>query len=137
MGLGENALKLELMMHAMGAELLGQLGPEEAAQSVELAERGDCCTLVMTEGEKLLGYAVIGVDAGEHVTVYMARSTCGMVAKAALLGVFGAAQVAGQALRVHVDTVKRGMAMARAMGAECVAFGQDGDGVPMGFFGNV
>lgn len=128
-------MNLQLILGAMAADLAAQLTEKEAADAAELGARGDCQTLLITEGEKLLGYAVLGVDLGDMVTIYMARAVGGgIMAKALMMGLIGAAQVAGKPLRVHADTIGRAKAMARAAGVSLDGFGEDGDGVPMGFY---
>lgn len=110
-------------------------GLDEAALVADLLARGDTAAMVATDGDSLLGYAVFGWDADQMVTVYAARSFGGLLTKAALSGIFGAAQVVGAPVRVHADRVARGVAMARAMGAQVVTSGADMDGIPMAIIG--
>lgn len=124
-------MRLALHKGPMPAELAAQLPADEAAACAELAERGDMTLTVTEEDGQLAGYAVFGMDQGDLLAVYKARAIRGFVTRAAMMGLFGAAQIAGTALRVHTDKVE---AMARMMGAKVSFRARDGDGLPMGVF---
>lgn len=126
-------MKLAIHTDSFPASNMGEL--PEADLVAELMARGDTAALVATDGEALMGYAVFGFDADQIVTVYAARSMGGMLTRAALVGIFGAAQVMGAPVRVHAEKVGRGVAMARAMGAQVVSHARDLDGIPMAIIG--
>lgn len=128
-------MKIELTLDTMGADFLARLDQGEAATVADVSARDDTATIIVSDAGALLGYAVFGWDDDGNVTVYAARSMAGFVARAALVGMFGAAQVLGAPLRVHADTIGRGLAMARAMGANVVTHCRDGDGVPVAIMG--
>lgn len=113
------------------AELLVQLATDEARLVQELTGRGDTVSLTVTDGARLVGYAVMGWDDADMVTVYAARSLNHFLARAAMMGIFGAAQIMGAPLRVHTEKLR---AMARMLGAEKALAALDGDRVPMGVF---
>jgi muconolactone delta-isomerase len=115
----------------LAPDLAAQLEAQEAIEIGELSARGDCQVMTLIEGEKLAGYAVFGLDRGDMLTVYMARATAGYIAKAAMMGLFGAAKIAKVPVRVHTQKVA---AMARMMGAPSFLPAIDGDGLPMGVF---
>ena len=74
------------------------------------------------------------------VAIYAARALekGGWLAKAALSGIFGAAQVAGKPLRFHLEDFRgRAAAAARMIGAADFLHLLDGDGVPQGVFDGV
>lgn len=116
---------------AAPAALLARLQGDEAATVAELCDRDDTRALIVRDGEKLVGYAVFGLDRNDMLTVYAARSFTHWLAKAAMQAVFGAAQIMGAPVRVHTEKVR---AMARMMGADDAIAGFDLDGVPMGVF---
>ncbi|WJS83883.1 hypothetical protein [Paracoccus sp. TOH] len=77
---------------------------------------------------------MFGEDDGHMLTIFAARAVSGFMAKAALTGLFGAAQVLGQPLRVHTTKVRT---FAKMMGAGRASVAIDGDGIPMGVFHGV
>lgn len=120
------------------AELLGQLGNDAERQAVaEAADRPETSTLLVRQGDKLAGYAIFGRDDSGMVAIYAARALdrTGFLAKAAITGLFGAAQVLGHPLRFHAETLDaRLRATARMMGAQSVVSALDADGIPQGIF---
>lgn len=131
MGMGAHQVKLAFVTAAIDAGYLAQIDAKEADLVRELMARDDTGALVISDAGQMLGYAVIGVDLDEMVTVYAARAVKSMMAKAAMIGIFGAAQVFGKPVRVHTEKVR---AMARMMGANIAVAADDMDGVPMGIF---
>lgn len=126
-------MKIAILLGIPPRDYLNQLQADEMAAVTDLASRDDTATLIVTDGNRLMGYAVFGQDNADMVTIYAARSLDSFVARAALTGLFGAAQVLGQPLRVHTSKLR---AMARFMGAGQAIAALDGDGVPMGVFGH-
>lgn len=120
-------IRLQIHLGDLPADLLADLPEAETVR--ELAARADTAALVATDAGKLLGYAVFGWDADNMVAVYAARSVAGLLTRAALTGIFGAAEVMGAPVRVHADKLARGLAMARGMGASVCTHAQDMDGV--------
>jgi hypothetical protein len=121
----------------MPPAILAQLAGPEAELAGEVSARDDTATLLVTADDGgLMGYAVMGFDADDMATVYAARSINSMVARMAMAGIFGAAQVMGAPLRVH-DLRGKLRAMARMMGAAEIIQCLDGDGLPMGVFRGV
>lgn len=120
-------IRLQMHMGELPADMLADLPEAETVR--ELAARSDTAALVATDGAALLGYAVFGWDADGMVAVYAARSVSGFMTRAALTGIFGAAEVMGAPVRVHADKLERGLAMARSMGASVCTHAQDMDGV--------
>lgn len=105
---------------------------KERALASELMGRGEAA-LVASDGDHVAAYAIFGQDADNMLTVYAARALRGFIAKAAMQGLFGAAQIAGVPVRVHTEKVR---AMARMMGADLAVAAKDMDGLPMGVFAN-
>jgi hypothetical protein len=126
-------MNLQIAKGEFPSAMLAQIEAGEAALVVELMQRGEVA-LVVSEGGKLAGYAVFGFDEGGMVTVYAARSFNSFLARAAMLGIFGAAQIIGAPVRVHTEKLR---AMARMMGADKALAALDGDGLPMGVFHGV
>lgn len=128
-------MQVRITQNPMPAEMAAQLGAEEAGQVEELGARADTFTLIYGDGPKLQGYAIFGPqDEAGFFVVYMARSFLAGLAALTLRGFFGASAVAyGRPLRVHTSKLQ---AMARIMGADLAEMALDGDGVPMGVFGN-
>lgn len=127
-------LSMQIEPGALPASILGQLGAEEAALVGEVSARDDTVSLIVRDGDKLAGYAVMGFDAADMVTVYAARSVNHFLARAAMAGIFGAAQILGKPLRVHTDKLR---VLARMLGAKEALACLDGDGLPMGVFHGV
>lgn len=126
---------LEVIRDAMPPDLLALLADEEAAIVAEVSARPDTVSMIIRDGVALLGYAVYGLaPADDLVIVYAARSFNSWAAKAAMTGIFGAAQVLGVPMRVHTDRLK---SMARMMGASKVLAALDGDGLRVGVFDGV
>lgn len=123
-------MRIELHAYVAPAELLQRLEGSEAAAVRDLVERGEKALLVR-DGEKLVGYAVFGLDVTDMLTVYAARSFNHVMTGVAMRAVFGAAQIIGAPVRVHTEKVR---AMARMMGAPDAIAGADIEGVPMGVF---
>lgn len=114
------------------ADLMTAFNADEIALVNEVSARSDTASLIIQGDDgHLLAYAVIGADLGGMLTVYAARAFNSIVAKAAMMGLLGAASVMGKPVRVHTDRVQ---AMARMMGAEEALNCLDGDGLPMGVF---
>lgn len=126
------SIKFALYCAEIAADILADLPERDLV--CELMQRDDTRALIVTEAEKLLGYAVFGSDDDGILTVYAARAISGLMARAAMVGMFGAAQIMGAPLRVHTERVA---AMARMMGAGSFASAFDSDGIPMGVFGGV
>ena len=126
---------LEVLGGVMPPDLLALLGEAEASIVAEVSARPETVSMIIRDGVKLLGYAVYGLDdGGKMVIVYAARSFSSFVAKAAMTGIFGAAQVLGVPMRVHTDKLR---SMARMMGASQVVAALDGDGLRVGVFDGV
>lgn len=125
------SLSLSVTRDQLGADVLAALRPEEVELVADVSARSDTASLVLRQAGAVIGYAVFGWDAAEMVTVYAARCWNNMLARAAMMGIFGAAQVAGSPLRVHADKLRT---MARYMGAKDAFAAIDGDGIPMGVF---
>lgn len=135
MGMGETAvISMDIIRDEMPGAILSQLKPDEADLVREVSAREDTVSLLVTDGDRLVGYAVMGFDDSKMVTVYCARSVNHLLARAAMAGIFGAAQVMGAPLRVHREKLK---ALAAAMGAKEALACLDGDGIPMGVFRGV
>lgn len=127
-------MKIELVQVELPAAILGQLAAPEADLVREVSARADTVSLLVTGDDGALqGYAVMGFDDDKAATVYAARSVNSMLARIAMQGIFGAAQVLGAPLRVH-DARGKLAAMARMMGATEILHCLDGDGLPMGVF---
>lgn len=126
-------MKLQVLTGEFPETLLAGIEAGEAVLIRELMERGEVA-LVATDGETLAGYAVFGFDLDNMVTVYAARACNGFLAKAAMIGIFGASQIIGAPMRVHTEKLR---AMAKMLGAQIAIPARDTDGVPMGIFGNV
>lgn len=125
----------EVLSEAAPADLLALLAEGEAAIVAEVSARPDTVSMIIRDGVALLGYAVYGLDdGGKMVIVYAARSFNSFIARAAMTGIFGAAQVLGVPMRVHTDKLK---SMARMMGAGRVVEALDGDGLRVGVFDGV
>lgn len=130
-------MKIALCPGELPAPILGQLAAAEADLAREVSAREDTASLIVTGDDGTLqGYAVIGFDDNDMATVYAARSVNSMLARIAMQGIFGAAQVMGAPLRVH-DLRGKLRAMARMMGATDILHCLDGDGLPMGVFSRV
>lgn len=127
-------MKLQIVQVDFPADLLAMLDPQEGDLIRELMARGEVALIATDDDGALVGYAVFGFDAGDMVTVYAARSRNNLMARAAMMGIFGAAQVIGRPVRVHTEKLR---GMARMMGAQIALPARDGDGVPMGIFRNV
>lgn len=124
-------MKFALSKDKIGADVLALLDAKELELVAELSARDDTMSLTISDEKGVIGYAVFGIDNDNMVTVYAARSMNSFIAKAAMIGVFGAAQVMGMPLRVHTEKLR---GMARMMGAEQAFKCLDLDGVPMGVF---
>lgn len=132
---------VELVAGAMPPELVAGLpDPAERAHVADVSGRDDTATLLVRDrAGELVGYAVIGRDEAGAVAVYAARAIGGgFIVKAALVGLFGAAQVIGAPLRFHVEDMRgRLRAAARMMGAPDFSAALDADGIPQGVFRGV
>lgn len=128
------SLTLSVTLDALGPDVLAALRPDEAELVAEVSARSDTAALILRQAGAVIGYAVFGRDAADMVTVYAARCWNNMLARAAMAGIFGAAQVAGSPLRVHTEKLR---AMARYLGAKEAIAAIDGDGLPMGIFDGV
>lgn len=113
------------------AEFMADMDSAEAELVAEVSARSDTMSLIVKQAGAMIGYAIFGFDATEMVTIYAAKSKDSILAKAAMIGLFGAAQVVGKPLRVHTQKIR---AMAKTMGAERAFACVDGDGLPMGVF---
>ncbi len=113
--------------------LIDGLEATEAAHVREVGNRADTASLIVTDGDtgKLLAYAILGVDAGDMVTIYAANVFLPGLGKYALQALLGASKVVGKPMRVHTEKVRT---MAAAMGAKEALEGIDLDGVSMGVF---
>lgn len=128
-------MKLSCIRGGFPADLLAEL--PEAETVAEVAARSEnACLLLQDDAGALLGYAVFGLDLDGMLAVYAARALGGgWVARAAMAGLFGAAQVIGSPLRFHLDDWQGRMkAAARMMGADIAEGILDGDGVRQGVF---
>lgn len=128
------SLTLSVTLDALGPDVMTLLAPNEAELVAEVSARSDTASLVIRQAGAVIGYAVFGRDAADMVTVYAARCWANMVARAAMAGIFGAAQVIGSPLRVHTEKLR---VMARFIGAKDAIAAIDGDGLPMGIFDGV
>lgn len=127
-------MKIEMFAGQMAPDFLtfiARTDPTEAAIVAELSGREDTISLLVTDSEKMVGYAVFGFDVDDIITVYAARSVNHFLTKCAMRAYFGAAQVLGVPVRVHTEKVRQ---MARMMGATDFLAALDGDKVPMGIF---
>lgn len=127
-------MELEITKGAFPSDDLAGLESGEAQLVSDVAERYDTVSLLIRSEKKLIGYAVMGFDNSDMVTVYAARSVNSVLARVAMKAIFGAAQVIGAPLRVHTDKLR---AMARMMGAGDAVACFDADGLPMGVFNGV
>ncbi len=125
-------IQARLTDQPIAPELLAQLDAPEAAGAGEVSARADTMSIIATDGGKLIGYAVIGRDAGGIVAVYYARALVPVLGPMVMKQFFGAAAILGDPVRVHTERLE---AMARAFGANVVIDGIDADGVPVGVFG--
>lgn len=125
-------MKLEYITAQIGADVLSLLGKGEAELVAEVSSRDDTVSLIITDAAAaLVGYAVIGFDDQDIVTIYAARSFNSVVAKMALRAIFGAAEVLGVPMRVHTEKLDT---FARYLGAKSFRAAIDGDGVRQGVF---
>lgn len=125
-------MDMRIITGAFPPDMLTQLADDERGLVDQVAARSDTASLLVTDGAgRLVGYAVIGFDASDMVTVYAARSLNHMLARAAMTGIFGAAQIIGRPLRVHTERLR---VLARMLGATQALACLDGDGLPMGVF---
>lgn len=128
-------MRAEIIRDGFPSDLLAQMHLDESSLVAEVAARADTVALVIRgQGGEMVGYAVMGFDLSDMVTVYAARSVNNLLARAAMQGIFGAAQILGKPLRVHTEKLR---SMARMMGAEKALAAFDGDGLPMGVFDGV
>lgn len=126
-------MKMEYITAQIGPAVLALLGEGEAELVAEVSGRADTVSLIITDAaEALVGYAVIGFDDNDMVTIYAARSFNSVVAKVAIKAIFGASEVLGVPMRVHTERLDK---FARWVGAKSFRAAIDGDGVPMGVFG--
>ena len=121
----------DLILGRVSDDDLSHLPAQEALQLGEVSERSDTATIIVREGNSLVGYACFGFDDDDMVTVYAARSVNSFLAKAAMKAFLGVSQIVGQPLRVHSEKVA---AMGRMMGADFAMMARDMDGLPMGIF---
>lgn len=131
--MGEAEVKFDILDGHISQALAARLAPDEAAVVCELSARDDTKTLLVSEGEKVVGYAVFGFDLDDMIVVYAARSLNHFVTSCAMKAFFGCAQILGTPLRVHADKL-RGNPMARMMGADKWIKCKDTDGVDMAVF---
>lgn len=125
-------MKMEYITAQIGAEVLALLGAGEAELVAEVSGRADTVSLIITDAAKLVGYAVIGFDDQDMVTIYAARSFNSVVAKVAIKAIFGASEVLGVPMRVHTERLDK---FARWVGAKSFREVLDGDGIRQGVFG--
>jgi len=108
-------MRVALTPATISEKFLAQLSGDELDCVAETSARPDTASIVVSDGETLLAYAVFGFDDGGLVNIYAARADkMGFAGTALLRSMFGAAQVLGKPLTVHSDKVR---AMARAIGA--------------------
>lgn len=128
-------MRLQAFRGGFPADLLADLPEAETVR--EVAALPENTSLLLTDDAGvMLGYAVFGLDHGGMMAVYAARAIGGgWIARAAIAGLFGAAQVIGAPLRFHLDDWEGRMrAAARMMGANVALGALDGDGVRQGVF---
>lgn len=116
-------------------ELVAQLDATEAQNAGEVAARADTVTITILDANgAVIGYAVFGLDHGDMLAVYYARSMVKVFGPMMMKQFFGVAEVMGKPLRVHVDSIRDIKAKARMFGATVALEGEDGDGIMQGIF---
>lgn len=126
-------MKFDIIHGPIDGALVERLAADEAALVAELSARDDTKTLLVSEGPKVVGYAVFGLDVDDMIVVYAARSLNHFLTTCAMKAFFGCAQVLGTPLRVHAEKL-RGNPMAKMMGADSWISTLDTDGVKMAVF---
>jgi cytochrome c biogenesis factor len=128
------SIKIGLAKSKLPDVVLSAIPAEEAAGASDVLARDGNTAIVGMQGDSPLFYAVLGVDEIGAVSAYYVRTFVPVMGPMLAKQFFGAAQVSGRPIRVHSDTMKRAMAMARAAGADLAGMATDGDGVPLGIF---
>lgn len=126
--------QVRLTEKTIPAEILDQLQPDESALTGEVSERGDTYSIIVTDGDKLIAYAVFGLGEGDLAIVYAARVLVPGLGPMMLKSLFGASQVMGAPLRVCLNKIGRLNAVGRSMGADFCMEAEDGDGRLQGLF---
>ena len=90
-------IDVKLSQKQIPPEFLAHMAPEEAEGAGEVSERDDTWSIIMsTKDGKPLGYVVFGLDTGENVAVYYARSFVPVLGQAIMRQFLGVAQVMGE-----------------------------------------
>lgn len=129
-----NKYQVRASIEAMPEALIATLPDEAERENVRKTSAYDTTatlTVIDTDKDELMAYAVYGHDDNNHLTIYAARCFLAGMGAIALKSLFGVSKVVGTPLRVHAEKVKT---FARMMGAEEALDAIDGDGVPMGVF---
>jgi len=105
--------------------------------AVAASERPDTLTVCLAKAAEPVACVVIGKDTADMVAVYFAKAYVGGIGPLMMKQLFGAAQVVGAPIRVHVRSVERLRAYAKMVGANVALEGRDAEGVLQGIFAHV
>lgn len=127
---------VKLQSHGFPQAVIDAMPDKDIEGAKTMAKRDDTNTIWGADGNgKAVFYAVIGWDiSGEMVNLYYTDCFIVGIGKMLMKNLFGAANVNGVPLRVHVDTLRGLEAKARGMGATVVTPAKDGDGLFQGVF---
>ncbi|KPU84693.1 hypothetical protein JI58_02230 [Marinosulfonomonas sp. PRT-SC04] len=129
------SFKIRVTQNPLDAAFQSHLSDEEWAGALEVSERQDTFVLtVLSAKADPIGYAIFGLDDGDMVAVYYARSFVKGFGPLMMKQFFGVGQILGKPLRMHVSSLRDIQVKAKMFGAEFSTDAVDGDGILQGVF---
>jgi hypothetical protein len=107
----------------------------ETAMEVSQLENTMSLTVQDQNGAPV-GLSVFGMDKGEMLTLYYAKSFIPVLGPLMMKQFFGVSEVLGVPLRVHAQSVRDIQVKARIFGASVALEGVDKEGIMQGVFSN-
>lgn len=127
--------KIRISETQLPDHFLQAMEQDEADGAWTMSTRTDTLTLTVEGADgSPIGYAVFGVDQGDMVAIYFARSFVPMFGAMMMKQFFGVAQVMGKPLRMHINSLRDLKVRARMFGADVALEGVDADGLLHGIF---
>lgn len=127
--------QIRMTQGQLPADFISQLSPEEGQGVNEVSSRPDTVSMLVTgDGNAAVGYAVFGRDEGDMIAVYYARAFVPMFGPMMMKKFFGVAQIMGQPLRMHAQSLRDIQIKARIFGADFATDAVDSDGILQGVF---
>ena len=130
--------KLHLISGPLPDQVADLLADDERDGALEVSSRADTNTIWAESADgKPVMYAVFGLDKGDMVAVYYARSFVIGMGPMMMKQFFGASKILGVPMRVHAQDIRDIAIKARVFGAKFSQPAVDADGILMGVFSDV